>query len=287
MLNIADAFQADPAYFKKLSVKNSLIVNYNCPQIDSWADLYTDFNHIIYTVSGTRQIIRPEKSIEAKKGSITFLRKSAFQQGKFHEEAWQVIVFAVHDDYLRKIVNELQPQIKTAATSPASKADVLFEISTNDTLEAFFFSVLPYFKQQPPPGEKLLELKMRELILNILSDELNAPLLSYIKDNLNDRISAFVEVMEANYMYNLSLAEFAKLTHHSLTTFKKTFGNIFKESPGKWLLRKRLEAACIHLKTSEKPVLEVAYRCGFESITHFNRAFKEKYLITPLQYRKK
>ena len=147
MLNIADAFQADPAYFKKLSVKNSLLVNYNCPQIDTWADLYTNFNHIIYTISGTRQIVRPEKSIEAKKGSITFLRKSAFQQGKFHEEAWQVIVFAVHDDYLKKIVNEFQPQSKTSSIGRVSKADLLFEINPNDMLEAFFFSILPYFKQ--------------------------------------------------------------------------------------------------------------------------------------------
>ena len=285
MLNIADAFQADPAYFKKLSVKDSLLVNYNCPQIETWADLYTNFNHIIYTIGGTRQIVRPEKTIEAKKGSITFLRKSAFQQGKFHEEAWQVIVFAVHDDYLKKIVNEFQPQTKISPLGRVSKADMLFEVKSNDMLDAFFFSILPYFKQHPPPAEKLLELKMRELMLNILSDESNASLLSYIKHILNDRISAFAEVMEANYMYNLSLAEFAKLTHHSLTSFKKEFGNIFKETPGKWLLEKRLETACVHLKTTEKPVVEIAYQCGFESITHFNRAFKAKLNATPLQYR--
>ena len=126
---------------------------------------------------------------------------------------------------------------------------------------------------------------MQELVFNILSDESNAALLSYIKHILNDRIAAFAEVMEANYMYNLSLPEFAKLTHHSLTSFKKEFGEIFKTTPGKWLLEKRLEAACVHLKTTEKPVLEIAYKCGFESITHFNRAFKEKFSATPLQYR--
>lgn len=285
MLNIADAFQADPAYFKKLSVKDSLLVNYNCPQIETWADLYTNFNHIIYTIDGTRQIVRPEKTIEAKKGSITFLRKSAFQQGKFHEEAWQVIVFAVHDDYLKKIVNEFQPQTTISPLGRVSKADMLFEVNSNDMLNAFFFSILPYFKQQPPPAEKLLELKMPELMLNILSDESNATLLTYIKHILNDRISAFIEVMEANYMYNLSLSEFAKLTQHSLTSFKKEFGNIFKVTPGKWLLEKRIEAACFHLKTTGNPVVEIAYRCGFESITHFNRAFKTKLNVTPLQYR--
>jgi AraC family transcriptional regulator, exoenzyme S synthesis regulatory protein ExsA len=57
-------------------------------------------------------------------------------------------------------------------------------------------------------------------------------------------------------------------------------------SPGKWLTHKRLEYAKLLLNTSKKNVSEIAYTTGFENITHFSRIFKEKYNLSPLQFRK-
>lgn len=287
MLNIVEAILANPGYFKTLSVQDSLLVNYNCPQMETWADLYTDLNHIIYTIEGTRTFVRPEKSVEVNKGSLIFLRKSAFQQGKFHDETWQVIVFAVHDNYFKKFISEYRSQLFASPGFNGSKRETLFEVSTNDTIEAYFYSIIPYFNQQPPPNENLLELKLKELIFHILFDKANASLLSYISTMVNDRKASFIETMEANYMYNLSLTEFSKLTHHSLTAFKKEFAEIFNTAPGKWLLQKRLELACKLLQTSEKAVHDIAWGSGFESVTHFNRAFRERYGTTPLEYRRR
>lgn len=285
MLNIAEAMLADPSYFKTLAVKDSLLVNYNCPQIEEWADLYTNLNHIIYTIRGERKIVRPEKSVVLKKGSLIFLRKSAFQQGKFYDEDWQVIVFAIHDSYLKSFINEFRSHLPPQNSIGYSRKDVLFEINTNDTLDAYFYSLLPYFTQQPPPKETLIQLKLRELIFNILFNDANSGLLSFLNNLLNDRKSAFIQNMESNYMFNLSLNEFAKLTYHSLTSFKKEFTEIFMTSPGKWLIQKRLDLACDFLNTSEKTVREIAAESGFESVTHFNRVFKEKHGMSPLRYK--
>jgi len=285
MLNIAEAMTADPFYFKTLTVKDSLLVNYNCPQMEKWADLYTNFNHIIYTISGERRIVRPEKSVDVKKGSLIFLRKSAFQQGRFYDEDWQVIVFAIHDNYFQSIIKEFRSHFRLQGSIGYSKKDVLFEIETNDTIDAYFYGLLPYFTQQPPPNETLIELKLRELIFNILFNEENIGLLSFLNNLMDDRKSSFIDTMESNYMFNLSLIEFAKLTHHSLTSFKKEFAEIFSTSPGKWFIQKRLDLACKFLATSEKTVREIASDSGFESVTHFNRVFKERHRISPLKYR--
>lgn len=291
MLNIAEAMKSDPGYFKTLSVNDSLFVNYNCPQKETWAKLYTNLNHIMYTVSGTRTITRPEKSIEVKKDTILFLRKSGFEQGKFHDDTWNVIVFAVHDNYIKKIIGEIRSvflhydHFKITKGVNYVKKNNLFEIQTNELLHSFFSGMVPYFYQPKPPKEILLEVKLRELLFTILLDEQNSSLLYYLEQIVNDEKFAFIDVMESNYMYNLSLDEFAKLTHHSLTIFKKEFKKIFNDTPGKWLLQKRLEAACLFLKSSDKSVYEIALEIGFESITHFNRVFKEKYSITPLQYK--
>jgi len=93
--------------------------------------------------------------------------------------------------------------------------------------------------------------------------------------------------MESNYTFNLSLQEFSKISNRSLATFKREFTELFQTTPGKWLTEKRLQHAQMLLQTSEKNVNEIAYDSGFENNTHFNKIFKEKFGIPPLQYRKR
>ncbi|MDZ7608325.1 MAG: AraC family transcriptional regulator [Cyclobacteriaceae bacterium] len=286
MINIYEAILSDPTYFKTLSVKDTLIVNYNCPQMETWANLYTNLNHIIYTIKGERRIVRPEISIDARKGSLIFLRKGAFQQGRFHDEDWQVIVFAIHDVYFKNFIKEFRHQLKPQPPAATSKQETIFTINTDEITETFFHGLLPYFIQQTPPNESLLELKLRELIFNIFFNKANAGLLSYLDNLVNDRKSAFIDIMESNYMFNLSLADFAKLTYHSLTTFKTEFIEIFMTSPGKWLLQKRLDLSCRMMHNMDKRINEIALESGFESVTHFNRVFKERYNKTPSDYRR-
>jgi transcriptional regulator GlxA family with amidase domain len=92
--------------------------------------------------------------------------------------------------------------------------------------------------------------------------------------------------MEANYTFNLTLSEFARICQRSLSAFKREFTETYHISPGKWILEKRLAHARYLLKTSLKNVNEIATESGFDSPTHFSRTFKEKYGLPPLQYRK-
>ena len=163
----------------------------------------------------------------------------------------------------------------------------MLEINVNDTTKAFFYSMLPYLTQQTPPSEELLELKFRELIFNILSNPANASLLSYICSISDCSKPPLHEIMEANYMFNLSLEEFSKIAHRSLASFKREFAELFGITPGRWLAQKRLQHAQMLLQTSEKNINEIAYQSGFENNTHFSRVFKEKFGVAPLQYRKR
>jgi AraC-like DNA-binding protein len=92
--------------------------------------------------------------------------------------------------------------------------------------------------------------------------------------------------MEANFSYNLGLEDFARLSHRSLSTFKRDFRKYYNQSPGKWLLQKRLDYSAVLLKNPMLNVSQVAVDCGFEDLSHFSRAFKEKFGISPADYRK-
>jgi AraC-like DNA-binding protein len=146
--------------------------------------------------------------------------------------------------------------------------------------------MLTYFSAHGKPSDSLLELKLKELIINILTSPHNPSLSAYFQSLLSSEKPSIRQIMEANFSYNLSLEEFARLCHRSLSSFKRDFKKHFNVSPGKWLLRKRLDYSAILLKNSDLNITQIVFECGFEDLSHFSRAFKEKFGVPPINFRK-
>jgi AraC-like DNA-binding protein len=106
----------------------------------------------------------------------------------------------------------------------------------------------------------------------------NAELLAYFCSLMQEPQAASLQaIMEDNYCFNLKLEEFAQLSNKSLSTFKRDFKKLFQCSPGKWLLEKRLDHAMNLLTNTDKTVSETAFQSGFESRSHFSRAFRDRF----------
>src|SRR5665213_582304 len=283
MTNLYEEVLSHPDYFKQLAVKDILLVNYQCPQVEEFADLSSHFDHLIYTVSGKKTLNSPGKTYLLEEGSLVFLKKGAIRHGRFHDSQWVVIVFRVTDNYLQRLLKEYRAQVPLPSL-PAPTNDAVIDIKTSKITQSCFYSLLPYFTQFPPPPDALLEIKCRELVFSIFSNPENAMILSYLNSVCDLSRPGLSDIMEANYTYNLSLEEFAKISRRSLTAFKNEFLQMFKTTPGKWLVQRRLEYARMLLSDSKKNINEIVYECGFESPTHFSRVFKSKFGVAPLQY---
>lgn len=284
MNNPYDYTISRPDYFKQLAVKDVLFLHYICPQAEPYLYLYTHFNQISFTLAGNKIFHRGSKSWSMTDNISFFAKKGAWKQEN-GTAGWEILCFYFSDSYLQHFLVENGQHLPLKNLPEVSK-DIFIEIEINDTTRAFFYSILPYFSQQPPPSENLLELKFKELLLNILSNPSNKSLLAYIK-SLNGQFKPRLEeIMEANFMFNLSLKEYARIAQRSLATFKRDFEICYHISPGKWLTQKRLEYAKYLLDTSNLNINEIAYDSGFENVTHFSRVFKEKYGVAPLPYRK-
>src|SRR5690606_3407513 len=130
--------------------------------------------------------------------------------------------------------------------------------------------------QSPPPPENLIELKFKELVLSLLIDPANITLLSYMNDLRNGNPVSVLHVMQKNFSFNLTLADYAKLSCKSISTFKRDFKKHFNDSPARWIMKKRLDMAKEMLENTSLPVTEISMECGFENPAHFSRVFKEK-----------
>jgi AraC-like DNA-binding protein len=128
-------------------------------------------------------------------------------------------------------------------------------------------------------------------IFNILSLCPNIRLLSdpgFSREKIEQksrRMERVFEFMYANYHKNVPLAEVAEIANMPAASFsrfiKKRTGKTFVEI----LNEIRLGYASRLLVDTNKTIAEIAYQCGFNNISNFNRTFKHKKLCTPKEFR--
>ncbi len=102
------------------------------------------------------------------------------------------------------------------------------------------------------------------------------------------RINKVSDHIEKHMDQNLNLCVLAGIAHFSPYHFHRIFTVLTGETPNAYVQRIRLEKAAILLQNSEKmSVGEIAYTCGFGSISLFSRSFRAFFGITATEYRQK
>jgi AraC family transcriptional regulator, positive regulator of tynA and feaB len=167
----------------------------------------------------------------------------------------------------------------------------------------------PWLCQRPLhriPDSRFLDLARRHM-LRLVSDDLSENETNLLTENLCNLLAlASVADIPANRLQSElqleALLTFCRqnLYHPKLTPqfaaqhfdisvrtlhlrFKK-FGQTF----GKWLLEARLDASCKALRDSKqqaRSISEIAYCCGFNDLSHFNKTFRARFGVTPSQCR--
>ena len=91
--------------------------------------------------------------------------------------------------------------------------------------------------------------------------------------------------LQTHYQDSISLGQLSALLGRQSTALCRKFRHDTGITIFQYLIRLRVEAACQMLRNTPRPVSEIAYRCGFGSLPHFNRKFREVYGMAPKDYR--
>ena len=284
MMNMYEEIR-DSLYFNKFTVGELLFVEYKCPIEQDTAGMWTPMDYFVHVLSGKKTWRTTERTWTLEKGQTLFFKKGAAVLHQDFKEDFCVLVFFVSDSFIRDVVREVSGQLSGGRDGDAILKGAIL-VNNDVTLAAYFQSMLAYFTGTAKPADSLLTLKLKELIVSILLGHNNPELAGYFQSLLKSDAPPLSQIMEANFCYNLGLEDFAKLTHRSLSTFKRDFQKYYKQPPGKWLLQKRLDYSAVLLKNPALNVSQVALDCGFEDLSHFSRAFKDKFGVPPAHYRK-
>jgi AraC-like DNA-binding protein len=82
-----------------------------------------------------------------------------------------------------------------------------------------------------------------------------------------------------------SVAEMARSAGLGQSQFHALFRATIGQSPKQFRLRKLLDRAVDRLVTTSDPVSEIAYGLGYQNVTSFNRLFRQRFGVTPSEFR--
>ncbi|MFA7189119.1 MAG: AraC family transcriptional regulator [Sphaerochaetaceae bacterium] len=101
------------------------------------------------------------------------------------------------------------------------------------------------------------------------------------------RIRGSIKLMEECYAEPLTLEEIASCSNMSSGYFCSFFRKVMNVRAFEYLGMVRIKAACIMLKTSDRPVVDICMDCGFENLSSFNHSFRKMMDCTPSTYRRR
>lgn len=158
-------------------------------------------------------------------------------------------------------------------------------MSAWNSLRNFFVNTNNYLRDEEFRHDETAEnIKMTELIYLIASHE-DCCIKSKLLSNVDAAKENFEQIVYDHIFKDISIEELARLTHRSLTSFKKEFRRHFQMPPHKWFIRQRLMHSRLLLISTSKSISEIGNECTFPNTSHFIKLFKKEYQMTPATYR--
>lgn len=106
-------------------------------------------------------------------------------------------------------------------------------------------------------------------------------------ENEDERVRLVKDYIVNNYMREISLQELAGKVCMAPDSFSRFFRNKTGRTPNRYIIDYRLGIAARMLLTTKHSVSEIGFSCGFNTLSHFNRLFRESKGCTPSEFRER
>lgn len=100
-----------------------------------------------------------------------------------------------------------------------------------------------------------------------------------------ERIYQMMQYIEHHYTEPITLQDLSSSVSISVSECIRCFKDTLMQTPANYMRMFRLMKAEEQIIHTNKTISEIAFDCGFQETSYFNRCFKKQYKQTPLQYR--
>ena len=214
------------------------------------------------------------------KGDLSFAPANLPFLGRWKEED-RFVRIQLADDFVNRVARE-------TLNRDGDRLEFVPEFKMRDgQLEAISTMLQTELHQQQSSGALYVDSLANILAVHLLRHQTTtrSQLPSYEGGLAPHQLRRIVDYIDAYLDRDIKLTDLAE----SVGMSQFHFGRLFKQSVGispyQYLIQQRVERAKLLLQQTQKPIVDIAFDCGFNSHSHLSKQFRQLTGTTPKAYR--
>ena len=270
-----------------MSSKNGRMMDINL-YITGESELYTRphthsfFEFIVVLKGKLRQSINGNERILSENDLCVLRPEARHTIERYENSPFLLYNFEVNVDYLNTLCSALG----------LCSADKLFETPENYA-RCSSAELLEYIKVVTTPNllsglaqAELKEASSKIIITKILTHFVLNPAHDLMHKKEDSAISTMLELLEDEQNFTRTIKELCEQTFYTQEHITRLFKKANLNSPNRVHLQKKLQHAANLLLNSDMKIIDIAERCGIETVSYFTKTFKKEYGMSPSTYKK-
>lgn len=263
-------------------------------------EAFTDFPihwhdeiEIISVSYGTAKYVVDFKEYIVREGDILIIPPSSLHYFEQHNDEHFLGLTYIFDKKL--IDGGSFDTCSTKYINPIFNNDIYLPIHIpadtphTDTLKPILDKILINHDSHRDAYELQIKIGFLEFISYFYS--VNYYLVNKSYDTSNMRTTSLIKdvttYIEEHYSDKITLEMLAEKINISVYYLSHIFKQYTNQTPIEYLNQYRLATAANLLKTTDSSIMDISFECGYNNVSYFNRAFKNRYNLTPKEYRKR
>ncbi len=253
-----------------------------------------DYIELLFVYAGTIRQVIERKDIELIKGEIMLLDMNVKHKIAVAGEGDIAINILMKKEFFDWVFmsqfskNDIIFEFIAKAIYDTKKMRqyLVFRTSENERIWELMLKILDEYYEPKIGTDTAIRSYLALLFTELFRDyrtNLNERIVNEIETSINSEV---VKYINKNYK-NISLVEIASHFNFNTDYMGKLIKQITGDSFTNFVKDKKLEEACHLLKHSLASITEIVNEIGYSNISYFYKQFKNKYGVTPDEYRNK
>ena len=257
-----------------------------CLQLNSaeWTEehAHSDFWEFLIVLDGEINHFINAKKMRLKKGILCLLRPDDVHYIKNADSGkLKYANIGVHDRLMRQFFDLIDTNLYLLLKE---NGEILFEINDDFVywIEKMFYNYFLF----PSESFKKREFHKKTVLSALINTLLNHVSEQTSYEHYPKPIAEIIRALDAQKYLNLTVGQICEAVSYSRNQINNLFKKHLNQSPKDFLVRTKINYACYMLKSTSRKILDIASDVGYNSLGHFNAAFKSQIGIMPKAYRK-
>ncbi|OOM82469.1 HTH-type transcriptional activator RhaS [Clostridium puniceum] len=265
-------------------------IQYGKHDMDMPIHYHSDFSELVIVLNGTATHVVDSEEYFIKKGEV-FVINGNTSHGYKNTCDLKICNIMYKPDHLHEFGNDLRKSSGYQALFVIEpflvkkhnfKSKLHLTLSNYEKVREIISDIINEYNHRYQGYKTMIYSYFMELVV-FLSRQYDLISLD-MNDNIIN-IAKAISYMENHFQEQINLNELAYEAKLSVRHFNRIFKENYKTTPMSYILKLRIQYACLLLRKSTLRICDVAYESGFNDSNYFTRQFKKITGYSPKEYR--